>query len=134
MNPGLWIPIVAILATFAVPVVAIIMDFQRRKLRYEERRAMIERGMPVPEWSDYDVNGRSPGDRRECALRNGIIMVCLGVGLAIGAYLLLNVVTETFVPRRLGGSMAVAAPIVGFIGLGYLAFHAVSRRRGPPEA
>lgn len=133
MNPGLWIPIVAILSSFTVPVVALIMDFRRRKLQYEERRALIERGMPLPELVDPDRKGRTPEERRESALRNGIIMTCLGVGLAIGAYVLLEVVSEAFVPRRLGGSMAIAAPIVGFIGLGYLLFFAVSRRRGPPQ-
>jgi hypothetical protein len=77
---------------------------------------------------DHDGKGRTPEERREATLKTGIILVCLGVGLALAAYVLQNIVTETFVPRRLGGTLYIAAPVVGFIGLGNLLFHALSRR------
>jgi len=132
MNPGPWIPIVAILGTFSVPIVAIIMDFRRRKLQFEERRAMIERGMQPPEL-EFDRKGRTPEERRERTLRSGVVLLCLGVGLAIAAFVLMNLVTESFLPRRMAGMAAIAAPIVGFVGLGNLIFHALSRRRGTGE-
>ena len=40
---GILIPIVAIVGSFAIPITAIILDYRRRKLQHEERRAMIER-------------------------------------------------------------------------------------------
>jgi hypothetical protein len=129
MNTGIWIPIIAILATFAVPIVAIVMDFKRRKLQSEERRAMIERGMeppPLPERAvDFGLH-RTLEQRRVGALSGGVVMVALGVGLGLGAFLLGNVVTDSFIPHRAVGPMALGACVIGFIGLGLLVFYAVT--------
>jgi hypothetical protein len=136
MNSGNWIPIIAILATFAVPIVAIVMDFKRRKLQSDERRAMIERGMEPPPLQERGVDfglSRTPEQRRERALSGGIIMLAIGIGLGLGAYLIANVVAESFIPRRVVGPLTLGACVVGFIGLGNLVYYAVSRKRGGGE-
>ena len=136
MNSGIWIPIIAILATFAVPIVANVMDFKRRKLQSDERRAMIERGMEPPPLTERGVDlglSRTPEQRRERALSGGIIMVAIGIGLGLGAYLIGNVVAESFIPRRVVGPLTLGACVVGFIGLGNLVYYAVSRKPGGGE-
>jgi hypothetical protein len=127
---GTWIPVIAILSTFAVPIVAIIMDFRRRQLQYEERRAMIERGMtPPPLEAEQSFMSRTAEERSEKSLRMGIIMLCLGLGLALAVFLLGFVFTDTFMPRKIIGPMAVGASVVGFIGLGNLVYYAAARKR-----
>ena len=79
---ALLIPIVAIVCTFAVPIIAIVMDYRRRKLQSEERRAMIERGMQPPPLEEPIVR-RDPAQRRAQSLFSGIIMLSLGVGLTV---------------------------------------------------
>jgi hypothetical protein len=130
---GLWIPIIAILATFAVPIVAIVMDYKRRKLQADERRAMIERGMEPPPLQERGMDfslRRTPDQRRERALSGGIVMLALGIGLGLAAYLLRNVLVDTFISPKVAGPMTLGACVVGFIGLGNLVYYAVSRRRG----
>jgi hypothetical protein len=129
MNSGTWIPVIAILSTFAVPIVAIVMDFRRRKLQYEERRAMIERGMTPPPLEEEQSFMSRKAERGENSLRAGIIMLCLGVGLAVAAVLLGYVITDTFIPRKAIGPMTVGASVIGFIGLGNLVYYAVAGKR-----
>ena len=129
---GIWIPIVAIIGGFAVPITAIIMDFRRRKLQYEERRAMIERGMelpPLPDVPDDGARWRDPAARRERSLHAGVTMVFLGVGLGIAAWLLQNVIVESFIPKGLTGPLAVGAAVVLFVGVGNLVYFAVAKKR-----
>ncbi len=131
---GLLIPIVAILGSFAIPIVAIIMDFRRRKLISDERRAMIERGMQPPPLDEQAFGNRhggsTPGERRERALASGIRLVGLGIGLAVGAYLVGYVLPDGFIPRGIVGPLAIGACVLGFLGVGNLVYYANSRQRG----
>jgi hypothetical protein len=130
MSVGAWIPVIAIISTFAVPIVAIVMDFRRRKLQYEERRAMIERGMtPPPLETEPSFMSRTQQQSGERSLRKGIILLCLGLGLGLAAFLLGNVLTDTFIPAKVVGPLAVGASVVGFIGLGNLVYYAVAGKR-----
>jgi hypothetical protein len=138
MDADLLIPIIAILATFAVPITAIVMDFRRRKLQSEERRAMIERGMQPPPLEDEGAFKRNrfmrdPAERRERSLFHGITMLSIGAGLAVAAWLLENVVSASFIPRELVGPLVVGASIVTFIGLGNLVYFLVTARRAPAK-
>jgi hypothetical protein len=136
MDSGIWIPIIAILATFAVPIVAIVMDFKRRQLQSAERRAMIERGMEPPPLADRAIDfglHRTMEQRRVGALSGGIVMLALGLGLGLGAYLVGNVVTDSFIPHRAVGPLALGACVVGFIGAGLLVFYVVTGRRSSGE-
>jgi hypothetical protein len=138
MEPALLIPIIAIAGSFAIPIVAIVMDFRKRRLMFEERRAMIERGMDLPPLQDsgFDTHKwqRDPVARRERSLQAGVTMVFLGIGLGLAAWLLQNVVDQTFIPKRLTGPLTVGAAIVSFLGFGNLVYYYVTARRGNPPA
>jgi hypothetical protein len=133
MDAALLIPIIAIAGSFAIPIVAIVLDFRRRKLMFEERRAMIERGMELPPLQDsgFDMNKwrRDPAARRERSLHVGITMVFLGIGLGVAAWLLQNVIQQTFIPQRLSGPLSVGSAIVMFLGMGNLVYFAVTAKR-----
>jgi hypothetical protein len=133
MGGELWIPIIAIVGTFSVPITAIVMDFRRRKLQYDERRAMIERGMQPPPLEDGSSRGSrfhpDPVVRRERSLFTGISMSFLGVGLGVGAWLLQNVVDLSFIPKAVVGPMSVGSAVVLFVGLGNLVYFAITAKR-----
>ncbi|MEO8307700.1 MAG: DUF6249 domain-containing protein [Pseudomonadota bacterium] len=132
-SPGILIPIVAIAGSFAIPIVAIFMDYKRRRLHSEERRAMIEKGM-VPPVVDENANtwGQRPRDlasQRERSLRSGIIMLMLGVGLAVAFWVQLNYGSDDFARHVPRWGLAMAAAIVGFLGLGNLIYYAVTGKK-----
>jgi VIT1/CCC1 family predicted Fe2+/Mn2+ transporter len=132
MNLGILIPLVAIVGGLAIPVVALFFDFQRRKLRFEERRAMIERGMqPPPESQDETFGGGStdPVVRRERLLNGGLVSFFTGIGLGLGAWVLIRI-PYTFSPRGVAGPLAVAACIVALAGVGLMLAWVFSRPRG----
>jgi hypothetical protein len=129
-NPGILIPIVAIAGSFAIPIVAIVMDFKRRRLHSEERRAMIEKGM-VPPVVDENANtwGMRPRDlasQRARSLRSGIIMLMLGVGLAVAFWVQLTFASDDFMRHVPRWGLAMGAAIVGFLGIGNLIYYAVT--------
>src|SRR5262245_24232934 len=97
---GILIPIVAIVGSFAIPITAIILDYRRRRLQYEERRAMIERGMQPPPLEDkpFQMSRRTPEERRQKSLQAGVISLFLGLGIGLGAFLLEYVFTDSFLP------------------------------------
>jgi hypothetical protein len=128
MDAALLIPIIAIMGSFAIPITAIVMDYRRRQLQSEERRAMIERGMQPPPLEEPRIR-RDPVERREKSLFNGITMLFLGIGLGVAAWLLDNVVAMSFIPKGLIGPLTVGAAVVGFIGLGNLVYFLVTAGR-----
>jgi len=126
---GILIPIVSIVMVFAVPIVAIIMDYRKRAVLAEERKAMIEKGM-TPPLIDEDGNPygrmRSPEAQRARSLRAGTILLALGIGLAVAFVMLQYVVTDFFLPHRMVGMLAVGSAVVGFLGLGNLVYYWLS--------
>jgi uncharacterized RDD family membrane protein YckC len=91
---------------------------------------MIERGMtPPPEPPDEEkrLYPISP----EHALRRGLVLMVLGIGLGLGYFVL-----SQMGPDRRSIGMAVAGLIVGAVGVGNLAYYFVVRKRTetlPPE-
>jgi hypothetical protein len=128
MDAAIFVPIVAIMCTFAVPITAIVMDYRRRKLQSEERRAMIERGMQPPPLEERHAP-RDPAERREKSLFQGITLSFIGIGLGVAAWLLQNVVTNSLIPKGLNGPLAVGAAVLVFIGLGNLVYFAATAKR-----
>jgi hypothetical protein len=128
---GIIIPVVAIAATFSVPIVAIIADYKRRKLIAEERRAMIDKGMVPPPLHEtpYGAGFSDPLRQREKSLHSGVTLSLLGVGLAVASWLLASVITQSFIPRQVSGPMAVGAAVLGSLGIGNLIYYAVTRNK-----
>lgn len=74
------ITVLGILCTIALPIcVALILGYQARKSRHAERMAMIEKGIILEE-PEKKAN-------RYPALRNGLFMVFLALGIIVGIYL-----------------------------------------------
>jgi uncharacterized membrane protein len=131
-NPTLLIPLVAIIFGVMIPIVAIVMDYRRRALVSQERRAMIEKGMVPPEIVEEHGHGSHPRDlasQRARSLRAGTILLALGVGLAVASFVLNYVLTDSYLPPPARGGMAVAASIVGFLGIGNLIYYALTGKK-----
>lgn len=128
-SAGVLIPIVAIIGGLSVGATAIVMDYKRRKLVSEERRAMIEKGMEPPPLDESAYGYRDAGRASETSLQRGISSVMLGLGLAVAAWLLQNVVTDTFIPTKIVGPLTIGACVLVFLGVGNLIYFAASRKK-----
>ena len=93
---------------------------QEQKLRFEERRLMIERGVPLPECV--------PGQAKDY-LRTGIIALCVGIGGGI-AYVLVGSIPIHDAPL-VRAWIAVLSPVLGLYGVGCLAYYAIAGKRAP---
>jgi hypothetical protein len=126
---ALLIPILAIVLGIGVAFWAIYWGHQTRKLKYEERRHMIERGMVPPEMRSEDDEDEDdkPMTPEQC-FKTGIIMTFLGVGLGLGYFVLRDSYDDGPPPWVLG----VGGSIVGMIGLGNLVYFFL-RKDHPPE-
>jgi uncharacterized protein DUF6249 len=119
------IPLVAIVLGMGIAFWAIYMDHQKKRLLFDERRLLIEKGMTPPPLPPLDRACRSPQD----CLRRGIILAFLALGLGAGFYILRA--SEIDGPPHWG--LGIAATIVGSIGLGNLVYYLVSRDRRPDQ-
>jgi Domain of unknown function (DUF6249) len=98
---------------------AIYWNHQKKRLQYQERQLMIEKGMtPPPVLPEQDKRVKP-----EDALRRGIVLVFLGLGLGVAAP-----IARLLVEDELGGLLGIAAAIVAFIGFGNLVYYFIARR------
>jgi len=128
---GASIPLVAIVMGIGVAFWRMYLDHQRRKLQYEERRLMIERGMTPP-----PLPPEVPRRSLEGSLRNGIIFVSLGLGFAV-AYVLRQGPDLFSRPTGASNGFAIVAPILIMLGVGYLVYYTIARKQTrsvPPVA
>jgi hypothetical protein len=77
------IPIVAVLGTFAVVIVAVIVEGRKKDLVHKERLFALEKGLPLPEPPDKET-------KPVHATRRAWGLVWLGLGLALIIALALN--------------------------------------------
>ncbi len=117
---GVMIPILATVLGIGLAFWAIYWDYRKKRLQYEERRLMIEKGMTPP----LVLPDEGTHHALEDCLRRGTIMLFLGIGIGIG-YLLLQNSARLF---GLGGA------IVGLTGLGNLVYYFIARNRHPANA
>ena len=111
---GELIPLSAIVLGIGIAFWGMYLGHQRKRMQFEERRLMIERGLTPPPIVD-DERKRSP----EGYLKNGIVLTFLGIGFAVA----------TAITHNRG--LVIAAAITGFLGLGYLVFYAIIRNQPP---
>jgi hypothetical protein len=116
----LLIPIVAIVLGIGIGFWSIYWDYRTKRMKYEERQLMIQKGMEPPPL----ISAKKPLTPEDC-LRRGVIMIFLGIGLGIGYYVLLN-------PNQMPGPPAwvcgVGGAIVGLLGAGYLVYWLIARK------
>lgn len=120
--PGELIPLSAIVLAMGVAFLSMYLDYQKKRLQYQERQLMIERGMTPPALLPEGKKG--PRGSPDDSLLRGIVMSFLGVGLGIGYVVLMNSGGDGPPPWLAG----VAAAVVGFIGVGNLVYYAIAHR------
>jgi len=127
-NVALLIPVLAIVLGIGVAFWSIYWDHQKKRLLFEERRLMIERGMTPPEfpvdmpWAMFkgqEGQQMSP----EASLRHGTVQLFLGIGLALG-YFVLRASSEDW-----GWVLGAGGAIVGLLGMGNLVYYFIARSR-----
>ena len=103
------IPIVAILGTFALVIVAIVIEGRKKDLAHKERLFALEKGLPLPE----------PPEKKEKPIYStrrawGLVWFGLGLALTIGlgtnpAASDVNAWAWGLIPTFIGGGLLIAA-------------------------
>lgn len=100
INPG---ALLALTWVFGWAIVVLIFMYLRNKKRqktleliHKERLAAMEKGIPMPEWPDYDINGKGilaeslrsgRSQNPKASLGAGAILVMTGAGICLAFYL-----------------------------------------------
>lgn len=109
--------IIAIISIFALPVItAMVLIFKKLSSTHKERMGLIQQGIIPP-----NEPKRKSTPNRYRSLRNGIILVWLGLGVIVGF------VTANNLGTYENKFFIVIAIIVLFLGLGYLSFFLITR-------
>ena len=115
------IPIIAILSTIALPIATgLILGFKKINSNHKERMGLIQQGIIPPDAPRKPKQQTTPN--RYVSLRNGIILISLGIGFIAGflgiKYLVIGEDNPFFF---------FAASIVLFLGIGFLVFYLITR-------
>lgn len=120
---GMMIPLSSIVLGIGVAFWYIYWDHQRKRLQYQERQLMIEKGLtPPPVLPDQPKKKITPDD----CLRRGTVLLFLGIGFSAAAVVVFYAWPQE---GELGGILGVTGAIVGFLGLGYLVYYFITRRK-----
>ena len=115
---GVLIPIIAVISIFALPVItALILIFKKISSTHKERMGLIEQGIIPPNQSKRK---RTPN--RYVSLRNGILLIALGVGLIVGF-----LGTNYLVIGENNPFLFIIASTVLFLGIGYTLFFCITK-------
>lgn len=118
MEEGSLIPILGIICGVGLPVLsAFIVSYMLIKSKHEEKMAMIEKGIVLEEVSR---RGRCPN--RYSALRNGILMIGLSLGVIVGM-----IIDARFSYQGDWKVMLIPVIMVLFGGLAFIAYFFLSR-------
>ena len=114
-----FIGLVAILSAVTLPIVAgLIVGYQFIASRHRERMGLINQGIIPPETSK-----KKSDPNRMVSLRNGIVLVSLGIGVIVGILSIENLVLEDSVKF-----FVMASAILVFLGIGYLVYFFLSQK------
>ena len=113
------IPIIAILCTIGLPITAgLVIGLNAVRNDHKERMGLISQGIIPPNRSKQKSN-----PNRFVSLRNGIVLIALGIGIIVGflcsEYLVIGQDNEFWV---------TGASVVFFLGIGYLVYFLVTQR------
>ncbi|MGV8962908.1 MAG: DUF6249 domain-containing protein [Candidatus Saccharimonadaceae bacterium] len=107
-----FVPIIAILSTIALPViVALVLLFKKIDSDHKEKIGLIQQGIIPP-----NEPKRKNIPNRYTSLRNGIMLIALGIGIIVGF------VSNNNLEIGVDKFWMIAASIVFFLGVGYLTF------------
>ena len=140
---GQVVTILAVVLSLGIVPLGIYFDHRKRRMLFEERRLMIERGMQPPPFTEpkafpFNLEPRMPCDPRavlETCFRRGLILAFLGAGLWLGdAVLNQRLTTLDGSASRAdwlvaSGSLAATGIVLGLLGAGNLVYYALTRAR-----
>lgn len=113
------LPIIAILVTVGLPIATgLVLGAISMKNKHSERMGLINQGIIPP-----DTTPRKANPNRMVSLRNGIVLISIGIGLAVGF------LTGKYVFLADDDLMfwVLGSSVVLFLGLGYLTYFYVTR-------
>ena len=113
------IPLLAIICTIGLPIiVGLLLGLRWMNNRNQERMALINQGIIPP-----DTPRSKATPNKLVALRNGIILIAIGVGVIVGflcsEYLVIGIGNKFWI---------TGASVVFFMGVGYLVYFLVSQK------
>ncbi len=103
------IPIVAIVMSMAIPIVAILVGYGVSRHKTQVRLKAIEKGVPIP----FESESKDPYEKMARSRKNGIIATMVGLGIVVFFTI---VAITTGDPEILSGAGLGAIPF--FIGIG----------------
>ena len=110
--------VIAIISIFALPVItALVLIFKKLNSTHKERMSLIQQGIIPP-----NQTKRKSVPNRYRSLRNGIILIALGIGIIVGF-----IGTNYLVIGEDNPFLFVIASTVFFLGIGYTVFFIVTR-------
>ena len=116
---GELIGLVAVICIFGLPLIAgIVLGLRAMKNRNQERMGLINQGIIPP-----DTPKKKSDPNKMVSLRNGIVLISLGIGIIVGflcsEYLVIGQGNEFWV---------TGASVVFFLGVGYLIYFLVTQK------
>lgn len=116
------IPIIAIISSVALPIiVGAILGFKKINSDHKERMGLIQQGIIPPDEPKRKSKQTTPN--RYVSLRNGILLVSLGIGFITGFVGIKYLVIGDDYPF-----FFIVASVVLFLGLGYIVFFLITKK------
>lgn len=113
------IGIIAILIAVGLPVVsAFVIVLTSIRAKHQERMGLISQGVIPPDTVKMKAN-----PNRYVSLRNGIVLISLGIGMFVGYMVAMKYTTEDSQVFYI-----MLSSIVLFLGFGYLVYFLITRK------
>ena len=110
--------IFAIISIFALPMItAMVLILKKLNSTHKERMGLIEQGIIPP-----NQTKRKSTPNRYRSLRNGVILIALGIGIIVGF-----LGTNYLIIGENNPDLFVIASIVLFLGIGYTVFFLITK-------
>jgi hypothetical protein len=125
---ALFIPIIAIVFSLSIPIIAIITDAAKRRKIYElhhkERLAAIEKGVEIPPLPpELFTKDYGQGVKKPRYLLKGLVWLLVGLGSLVALY---------YDPDRREWALYALIPVG--VGLAYLLYYAIAGRKEEEQA
>ena len=112
------VAVISIISIFALPIItALILIFKKISSTHKERMGLIEQGIIPPNQSKRK---RTPN--RYVSLRNGIVLIALGIGVIVGF-----LGTNYLIIGENNPFLFLVASVVLFLGIGYTVFFLITK-------
>ena len=112
------VAVISVISIFALPLItALVLIFKKINSTHKERLGLIEQGIIPPQ-----ISKRKRNPNRYIALRNGVVLVAIGIGITVGI-----IGIETLEIAVSNPFMFTTASTILFLGVGYLVFFLITR-------